>query len=206
VNAARCTFAGNKFIMKFNREQLINDLLTLTEASSKKVMEFRQLDNQELNFKPGPEKWSILECIEHLNLYGDFYLPEIERRILSQKTSDNHTVFKSGLIGNYFAKLMQVKDGKISKMKSPKDKNPANSALTKTTLDRFLKQQERLRGLLNQSRKIDLTRTKASISLTPLIKLRLGDTFRFFIYHIERHVLQAEKVMTSFEKQIHQKA
>lgn len=41
---------------------------------------------------------------------------------------------------------------------------------------------------------MDLTKTKASISLTRLIKLRLGDTLRFFTYHIERHVLQAERI------------
>jgi hypothetical protein len=129
-----------------------------------------------------------------LNLYGNFYLPEIEQQILAQKNITQSTVFRSGLIGNYFANLMQVKDGKVKKMKSPKDKNPCNSVLATTTLDRFLKQQERLITLLVQAQNIDLTKTKTAISLTPLIRLRLGDTFRFLIYHIERHVLQAERV------------
>ena len=99
------------------------------------------------------------------------------------------------VIGNYFANLMKVNNGKMTKMKSPKDKNPAGSSLTVTTIDRFLKQQDRLKTLLHQAKQIDLSKTKASISLTPFIKLRLGDTFRFFIYHIERHILQAENVL-----------
>ena len=181
--------------MKFNREQLIDELLFLTADSTEKVMQFRNLETEELNFKETSEKWSILECIEHLNLYGDFYLPEIERRILGQANAPDATVFSSGLIGNYFAGLMQVKNGKITKMKSPKDKNPGHSELTTMTQDRFFKQQDSLTRLLNQARKIDLTRAKASISLTPLIKLRLGDTFRFYVYHIERHVIQAGNVM-----------
>ena len=78
-------------------------------------------------------------------------------------------------------------------MKSPKDKNPANSALTITTIDRFLKQQERLKALLMQAKQVNLTKTKTSISISNLVKLRLGDTFRFLIYHIERHVKQAER-------------
>jgi hypothetical protein len=183
--------------MTFNKEQLINDLLSMTDESTKKVLELKKLSSEELNYKETPERWSILECIEHLNLYGDFYLPEIENTMLKQKPISRADTFQSGLIGNYFANLMQVKNGKITKMKTPQDKNPVNSLLTVTTLDRFLKQQERLRSLLEQSRKIDLTRTKVSISLTKFIRLRLGDTFRFFVFHIDRHVKQAENVLLS---------
>ena len=81
-------------------------------------------------------------------------------------------------------------------MKTPKDKDPINSTLTVTTIDRLLKQLERLRILLNQSRTANLTKLKTPISLTNFIKLRLGDTLRFVVYHIERHILQAQKIAT----------
>jgi hypothetical protein len=32
-------------------------------------------------------------------------------------------------------------------------------------------------------------------SLSPLIRMRLGDTFAFVIAHLERHVLQAEQAL-----------
>jgi hypothetical protein len=180
--------------MKIGRQDLINDLLKRTEAASERASAFKSLSPVDLNFKESSERWSILQCIEHLNLYGDFYLPEIEKRILESKHSPEAGTFTAGVIGNYFTNLMKVDNGKMTKMKSPKDKNPTGSSLSITTIDRFLKQQERLRTLLHQAQNIDLTKTKASISLTPFIKLRLGDTFRFFIYHIERHIVQAEKV------------
>jgi hypothetical protein len=186
--------------MKFKRDALIDELLSSTDSSTAKVLTLRELGTEELNYKQTPDRWSILECIEHLNLYGDFYLPELERRMLSAPPSPDALTFSSGWIGNYFANLMRVKNGKITKMQTPRDKNPINSALTTMTLDRFVKQQERLKSLLEQARRLDLTRTKVSISLTPLIKLRLGDTFRFFVYHIERHVLQAENVLKSLQE------
>lgn len=158
--------------------------------------DFKNLSSDQLNFKENKDAWSILECIEHLNLYGNFYLPEIETRILSQKPNSHTEIFKSGLIGNYFANLMIANNGKIKKMKSPKDKNPANSVLTISTIERFLKQMNRLSSLLQQSAKINLTTTKTSISISKQIKLRLGDTFRFLIYHIERHILQAKRNVT----------
>lgn len=50
-----------------------------------------------------------------------------------------------------------------------------------------------LRYLLELAKNADLVKVKTSISLTKLIKLRLGDTFRFLVNHIERHVLQAQQ-------------
>ncbi len=181
--------------MQSNAQSLLNELANTTERCTATVKQFRSLSTQQLNYKTTPASWSILECIEHLNLYGDFYLPEIEKQLLAQPHHAGNTIFKSGIIGNYFAELMQVKNGKIKKMQSPKDKNPIHSQLSLTTLDRFVKQQERLLNLLKLAGTVDLARTKTAISLTKLIRLRLGDTFRFFVYHIERHVIQAQRVL-----------
>ncbi len=178
--------------MQTERKQLINEMTALVNDATARVQQLKKLDMAQLNHKKNPQSWSVLECIEHLNLYGDFYLPEIEKRMLEQKPSPNATKFSSGLLGNYFANLM-LAPAKPGKMKSPADKNPANSELSITTLDRFLKQQERLLSLLSQSQNIDLTRTKCAISISKLIKLRLGDTFRFLIYHIDRHIKQAQR-------------
>ena len=79
-------------------------------------------------------------------------------------------------------------------MKTPKDKNPLNTKLSVTVVDRLLKQLEKLKILLSQSTTVNLTNLKTAISLTKLIKLRLGDTLRFFVYHIERHILQAQNI------------
>lgn len=180
--------------MEIENNILVDDLLKCMEKCTKTALAFRNLSIDQLQFKTD-EKWSALECLEHLNLYGDFYLVEIEKQILKSPRKATPMKFKGGLLGNYFANLMKVKDGKVTKMKSPRDKNPSNSKLSITTLNRFLKQQERIVSLLNECRNIDLTKTKASISLTKFIKLRLGDTLRFYCYHIERHVLQAEKAL-----------
>lgn len=65
--------------MKIEKKRLIDDLLKRTEESSLSAQKFKKLNAGDLNYKKSPDEWSILECIEHLNLYGDFYLPEIER-------------------------------------------------------------------------------------------------------------------------------
>ncbi len=178
--------------MQIEQNLLIDELLALTDKALEATKKFKELSDSDLNAKKNSQAWSILECLEHLNLYGDFYLPEIEKQLLENTSKLENAVFKSGIIGNYFASLMKIRDGKIKKMKTPKDKDPSNSILSVTTIDRLLKQLERLKKLLNQSRTANLTKVKTAISLTKLIKLRLGDTLRFFVYHIERHILQAQ--------------
>src|SRR5690606_19891284 len=116
---------------------------------------------------PSPGAWSVLECIEHLNRYGDYYLPEIEKSIMSQPRTGPDANFRSGWLGNYFANLMRVKEQKLKKMKSPADKNPAGAALNALVLDRFLKQQDRLVQLLSDARNVNLIKAKVPISIAP---------------------------------------
>ena len=179
--------------MKIDSEKLIQDLVERTRININQVERFNTLSEELLNRKPGPDKWSILECIAHLNLYGDFYIPEITKRIAKSKTESTKT-FKAGILDNYFAQTMLPKE-KLNKMKTFNDKNPMGSFLDKTTLQRFLNQQEQLLDLLNMAGKIDLNKTKTAISISKWIKLKLGDTFRVVIYHNDRHMVQANKIL-----------
>ena len=184
-----------QYFMQIRTDLLRQELSSITEENINAAKEFKRLTTEQLNYKQCPGSWSILECLEHLNLYGDFYLPAIEQQILAQPQHRPDSIFKSGLIGNYFANMMKPGSGK--KMKSPADKNPSNSALSATTIDRFIKQQELLRSLLQQSRTANLTKVKVPISITRLIRLRLGDTFRFVVYHNQRHIAQAQRCVNT---------
>lgn len=180
--------------MIIETEKLLQDLIERTRLNINKAEKFNALPTEKLNYRVAPGSWSILECFEHLNLYGDFYLPEIEDRIYNSKTLPTKR-FKSGLLGNYFAKMMLPKE-KVNKMKTFADKDPINSRLDKSTIERFINQQEQILVLLDRSKEIDLNKTKTAISISKWIKLKLGDTFRFVIYHNERHIKQAEKTLT----------
>src|SRR5690606_31410629 len=125
-------------------------------------------------------------------LYGDFYLPQIENKILNSNTKPE-IEFESGFLGNYFAKSMLPKE-KLNKMKTFKDKNPLNAALDKTVIDKFMNQQIKLLELLTQSRNVSLSKVKINTSISSLIKLKLGDTFQFYINHIIRHLKQIDKI------------
>ena len=176
-----------------NTESLINELIQITEKNMNEVQLFKNLNNIELNLKLNAESWSILECIEHLNRYGDFYIPEIRKRIESTNFKKSLT-FRSGILGNYFAKSMLPKE-KLNKMKTFRSMNPNNSSLDRSVLDKFLQQQESILDLLSKARHLNLNKVKTSISISKWIKLKLGDTLRVVIYHNLRHIVQAKSMI-----------
>lgn len=176
-------------------KNLIESLLEQTRQIINQTEKLKNYDLQTLTWKENENSWSILECLKHLNLYGDFYLPQIEYKI-KNSTTKTEFEFKSGILGNYFAKSMLPKE-KLNKMKTFKNKNPLNANLDKTVIDQFIKQQIKLLDLLNQSRNVSLNKVKIQTSISSLIKLKLGDTFQFFVNHIIRHLNQIERIQTA---------
>ncbi len=79
-------------------------------------------------------------------------------------------------------------------MKTLKVNNLLGSHLDRSVIDRFITQQKECLELIEKSKNVNLAKTKTAISITKLIKLRLGDTFRFITAHNERHLLQAENI------------
>ncbi|MFJ1366262.1 DinB family protein [Capnocytophaga canimorsus] len=181
-----------------DRKQLI-DTLTQITLENKTFAEALLLKSEtELNHSPSDDTWNILECIEHLNLYGNFYLPEIASCIAKADES-NRNLFKSGFLGNYFVKLIQPKP-QLNKMKTATKMNPKGRRLTKNCLQVFIRQQNQLLDLLQKAHTTDLTQLKTKISISRFLRLRLGDTLQFMVYHNQRHMKQVQDILEANKK------
>jgi hypothetical protein len=185
----------------YNRDTLIENLLDQTEIVLKKAIEWQLIPHSTFALRPTSESWSANECLQHLNSYGRFYLPAIESVLSRSEKRESSTQFSSGWLGNYFTKLMMPgTDGKPStKMNSPKDHAPKTIIESRLVISEFIDQQEKLLALLNTAKKFDLNTVKVGISIAPIIKLKLGDVFRFVIAHQVRHILQAERALANAE-------
>ena len=178
--------------MMMQTEKLIQTLLEQTRETINIAERLQHETTHALTWKENAQSWSILECLEHLNRYGDFYFPHIEKEIKKTKTAAV-AEFKAGILGSYFAKSMLSKE-KLNKMKTFKDKNPLNSNLDTSVIQTFIHQQMKLVDLLAQARNVNLNKVKIKTSISPLIRLKLGDTFQFIINHNIRHLKQIERI------------
>lgn len=175
-------------------EILIQTLIEQTRVIINQLEKLRQEDEKTLIWRESSTSWNILECIEHLNRYGAFYLPEIESKI-KNSNSKSDVEFKSGWLGSYFAKSMAPKE-KLNKMSTFKDKNPLHAPIERSVIDICINQQIKLLDLLQQARNVSLNSVKINTSISSILKMKLGDTFQFFINHILRHLVQIENTKT----------
>ncbi len=173
--------------MKTTTAELIADLTSRTQANQEAARRLAKLPAERLTARPAPAAWNALECLEHLCRYGDFYLPEISMRLKKAKSVTGGN-FRSGLVGN---KLAMAVHPNARAIKTFKKMNPLAQTLRGDVLDEFVRQQETLLQLLAASGNVDVNRTKTAVSITKLIRLRLGDTLRVVVYHNQRHVAQA---------------
>ena len=99
--------------MKFKVDELTDELIRMCESHVNEAQRYMRMDLETLNWKETKDIWSILECLEHLNLYGDFYIPEISEKIENSPYPRVNNEFKSGLLGNYFASSMIPKKNRM---------------------------------------------------------------------------------------------
>lgn len=188
---------------QFETKALLNELTSnVQQIQSIVEKEFLCLTPALLLQAPEPGRWSIAQCLEHLNTYNRYYIPALEKAILhgQKQGAIAKTVFRSGWLGNYFTRLMQprIDDQKAARFQAQKNYKPSVDLNTHAVLDEFLAHQQQLLILLRRAEYIDIERYKVSVSIAKWVKMSVGDTFRFLIAHEQRHILQAERVKETF--------
>jgi hypothetical protein len=58
----------------------------------------------------------------------------------------------------------------------------------------FIENQNKFLSILHDAKAVNIRKAKVSISLSKIIKFRLGDALLFVVYHDERHVEQIKKI------------
>ena len=178
-----------------NKNELLDSLEIKVEGHLQEaVKNFQNLPEDQLLRLAPNGGWSIAQCLEHLNGYGHYYLPQIEKCLNIPPRGLIPDTFKSTWLGSYFTRTMDPATGK-KKYKAFKNHIPFPDLDAHAVVAEFIRQQETLLTYLKKARSADLNAIKAPISISKWLKLRLGDVFQFLIAHNERHVLQAKKLI-----------
>lgn len=178
--------------MSENVETLISNIESRVESHIEQAVQVLQnLDEARLNRPAANGGWSIAQCIEHLNTYGRYYLPVIKKGLNENVHIPPSSEFSSGWLGSYFTKMMEPKSQK--KMKAFKNHIPAARLDGHAVIAEFIEQQETMLGLLQRSRSTNLNRIRLPISISKVVKLKLGDVLQFCVAHDARHIAQATR-------------
>jgi len=176
--------------MKFDKYRLIEELeIELRNQIAQVKENFENSSENALQCPSVSGGWSILQCIDHLNSYGLYYLPQIRYALNKANKSDKPT-YQSGWLGDYFTKIMSPNSG-TKKFKAFKDHMPGELLDPNMVITEFLRQEELLLQYLSDAKHMDIASVKVPVSISRWIGIRLGDTFRFLLAHNKRHLIQA---------------
>jgi uncharacterized damage-inducible protein DinB len=186
--------------MKYNSNALLDSLQADVRQIILQANQLENLQTELLNQQPAADKWSVAQVLEHLNIYSRYYINAIEQKLHLNQSGPN-VDFHTGWLGNYFTNLMKpMDDNKIAKkMKAPKNAVPSSQPNAKAILAEFINHQHHLLNLLQIAKTANLEFNRIPTSLSKFISLKLGDTFRFFIAHEQRHFVQVENVLKALE-------
>lgn len=159
-------------------------------------VELEGLSDAQFSWRPGPNRWSIGECLNHLAITTGLMLervrPALERGREEQRTGV--PPFKLGRLGGWFAKLME-QPGKRP-MTAPGNFVPPSDVPKPQVLAAFYAVQEKLRNTLSAANGLALDRIKAGSAAKGAgwLKLNVAAWFAATLAHERRHVAQAKRV------------
>ena len=186
---------------KFNTSLLLADLKEITNNNVQLVeSKFNHLNEKQKTWRPSSDSWSVIEVFAHLNEYASFYHRVFQERIQKTKFDEPKDTFVSSPLGRSAwrsMKLGRVKNVK-RKFKAPKAYNPSNepSLIKGDDINSFGENQKEMLSILDMAKNVNLRKVKIPISISRIVRLRLGDALMFVIYHNERHVQQALNILS----------
>lgn len=181
---------------KFKSEDLIDQLEADVRQLIAAAEHLRQADPVKLSYSSAAGAWSAAQALEHLNMYGRYYLPLIERAMVPI-TRDTNAWFIPGFWGNYFTRMMMPRDiyEIKNKMKTVKQFTPEKGVNVEAAFNEFLAHQQKLLQLLEVARRRNLNTIRIPVAISRLFRLKLGDAFRFLVAHEQRHMIQARNAI-----------
>jgi hypothetical protein len=153
------------------------------------------LTDTQFNWRSSPEKWSIAQCLDHLNVVGFLLLPRLEEavdraRALGRR-SDKPVNY--GWMGRWF--IRGVAPIPARKMKTPGAYNPSSTwAAVDEVLPRFKELQDRLINLAEDAQGYDVGHIKIASPVSGLLRLNIPAWLVATAAHEQRHLLQARAV------------
>jgi len=155
---------------------------------------FDGLTAQQLNWKPGADRWSVAQCFDHLVTANKAYFPIFEKILTGEK---KNTFWESvpwvpGLLGGIVIKAVDPESKR--KVKAPRVFRPSSSNIDEGVIPRFFDQQNQVIRYMKATEDLNLERIIISSPVTNLVTYSLMDAYRIIITHEKRHLRQAIRV------------
>jgi hypothetical protein len=141
--------------------------------------------------RPGPERWSVGECIAHLNLTSQAYIPRIAAILADAPRTGAPARFRRDFLGWLIWRVL--KPGGRSKAKTTAEFIPTGSEPAADIIATFEDLQRQQVQMVRQSDGMPLHRLKVGSPFSDKMKYSVYSALTILPRHQHRHLLQAER-------------
>ncbi|MBZ5594075.1 MAG: DinB family protein [Acidobacteriia bacterium] len=179
-------------------EPLVTDLadfllqLDEIEADGEKLLS--DLTEDQVHWSPVASRWSVAQCLVHLNIIGRRYLSALDETIerANRENLVGRGPFRYGFVERWIAHATEPPPG--VRLRTPASARPPDDQPLVGVRVNFHLVQDELRTRVRAANGLDLARAKVTSPFVKSLKMGLGPCFAFLLAHERRHLWQAWRV------------
>jgi DinB superfamily len=172
----------------------------LDEATARAWQLVKSTDPRLFTVRPKPVSWSAAECLSHLSISTDMFLPVLQQAIREARekglTSDRKP--SMDLIGRTLRWFLEPPIR--SRVKTAAPLVPRSVRAKAEAFGEFSSLQSKLIDLLHAAEGLDLRKLKIVSPFDKRVKYNLYSAFRIIAAHQRRHLWQAEQAVAELKR------
>lgn len=167
----------------------------LDEATKRAWELVRSTDPRLFTVRPHPGSWSAAECLSHLSISTDMFLPVLRQSIDEGKAKGFTSNRKPSMdvVGRVLRWFLEPPIR--SRVKTTVPLVPKSVRAKAEAFGEFSSLQSKLIDLLHESEGLDLRKIKLISPFDKRVKYNLYSAFRIIVAHQRRHLWQAERAV-----------
>jgi hypothetical protein len=172
----------------------LSHLIAEFEAATERVTRMqREYSDEQWQRRPGPDRWSAIECIWHLNRSSEEMLPRIRESMAGLAGKPKyHDDYRLDFIGWFLVKGLASK-GRFSKFKTNPSFVPKQELNVQSVLDRFQSLQREMLLAIRDAEGLPLGNGRVQSAFNARVNYSTYSAFKILAVHQHRHLDQAER-------------
>jgi hypothetical protein len=153
------------------------------------------LRDDQFNWRPSPDEWSVAECLDHLNAAASAYMPKLDEAIAAAR---RRNAYAAGPFGHSWAgRLLLRTSGPSSRIRfrSPRAFQPRRAESRQAVVTTLRAHQVAYIDRLRRANGLDLSRARVTSPVSRWLRFPLGTLFAVIAAHERRHVCQARRIL-----------
>jgi hypothetical protein len=177
--------------------QLSQHISEFEAATERVAIMQREYSENDWQRKPGPERWSAIECIWHLNWTSEKMIENVRRALAGIQSEQKHSgKYHLDIIGWFLVKSLSPKN-RFAKFKTTAPFVSQGTLNISEVLVRFMELQSEMVNLVRESDGLPLGLGKVQSPFHVNVHYNIYSAFYVTAVHEHRHLDQAKHAVSS---------